>query len=97
MFNEGQESAEEKALRERKSSISSMFKALGLKPQKGTGFVRTPRQADQKDLDVLAQRGSVGKGKKPVRKEVVGDGEEVEIEGDDEDLSENELDLIYKR
>ncbi|KAH9949377.1 SNF2 family N-terminal domain-containing protein [Amylocystis lapponica] len=98
MFDEGQETATEQMLRERKSSLVSMFKAIGLKPHKGSGFARTPhRGPDQKDLEMITQRSGTSKGKKPVKKEIVGDGEEVEVEADGEELSENELDLIYKK
>jgi DNA repair protein RAD5 len=34
---------------------------------------------------------------KNTRKEIVGDGEEIEIEADGEDLSDNELNMIYRR
>ncbi|KAF9011125.1 SNF2 family N-terminal domain-containing protein [Cyathus striatus] len=63
-FNEGIETEEESVLRERKSSILKLFKAVGLKPE--------------------------------AVKEVVGDGEEIEVD-DAEALSTNDIDMIYKK
>ena len=40
--------------------------------------------------------GANKKGKNPTKTEIVGDGEEIEVEAG-EDLSENELNLIYKK
>ena len=37
------------------------------------------------------------KSKKAVKTEIVGDGEEVEVEEDEEELNTNELNLIYKK
>lgn len=99
MFDEGQESGEEQVLRERKQALLKMFKVLDLKPLRGSDFSRKPHgKLDQKDLEMLSQR-HVGHGaNKPKRKtEIVGDGEEVEVEEEGEELSDNELDLIYKR
>ncbi|OSX66957.1 hypothetical protein POSPLADRAFT_1175676 [Postia placenta MAD-698-R-SB12] len=98
MFNEGQETASEQMLRERKHSLLSLFDVLDLKPRRGSSFTRKPHgELDGKDLEVLTQRRASTNEKKVMRKEIVGDGEEVEVEADGEDLSENELSLIYKR
>lgn len=97
MFNEGQETASEQLLRERKASLLSLFDIVGLKPRKGNGFARKPHgDLDQKDLELLTQRAAT-RGKKPIKTEIVGDGEEVEVESEGEELSDNELNLIYKR
>lgn len=98
MFNEGQETASEQMLRERKHSLLSLFDVLDLKPRRGSSFTRKPHgELDGKDLEVLTQRRASTNEKKVMKKEIVGDGEEVEVEADGEDLSENELSLIYKR
>ncbi|KZT08557.1 uncharacterized protein LAESUDRAFT_648872 [Laetiporus sulphureus 93-53] len=98
MFNEGQETADEQMLRERKQALLSMFDVLDLKPHRGSSFNRKANsQLVKQDLEALIQQPDVKKGKKSVRTEIVGDGEEIEVEGEGDDLSDNELDLIYKR
>ncbi|KAH9837360.1 SNF2 family N-terminal domain-containing protein [Rhodofomes roseus] len=99
MFNEGQETGEEQILRERKQALLKMFKVLELKPRKGSDFTRRPHgKLDQQDLEMLSQRQVASGGSKPKRQtEIVGDGEEVEVDEEGEELSDNELDLIYKR
>ncbi|KAL6304876.1 SNF2 family N-terminal domain-containing protein [Sparassis latifolia] len=98
MFNEGQETATEQMLRERKSALLKLFKVVSLKPTRGSSFTRKSRgELEKKDLEVLTQQPQIDKGKKPVRTEIVGDGEEVEVEGEGDDICDNELDLIYKR
>ncbi|EMD42287.1 hypothetical protein CERSUDRAFT_79878 [Gelatoporia subvermispora B] len=98
MFDEGQETEAEQMLRERKSSLLHLFKVLGLKPNQGTSFAPKDRgNLDQKDLELLAQRPGMPKRKSAVKTEIVGDGEEIEVEGADDELSENQLSLIYKK
>ncbi|KAI0068064.1 hypothetical protein BV25DRAFT_1793364 [Artomyces pyxidatus] len=102
MFNEGHETSDEQVLRERKSSLLHLFDVLGLKPVDGSDMSKIRQRADgllgDDDLMQLTQRPSTsGKLSKSVRTEIVGDGEEVEVEADGEDLSNNELDMIYKR
>ncbi|CCM03639.1 uncharacterized protein FIBRA_05783 [Fibroporia radiculosa] len=98
MFDEGQETTTEQLLRERKQALLNLFDVLGLKPRRGSSFARKPyTNLDHRDLEVLTQRQHPLKGKKSVKVEIVGDGEEVEVEADGEDLSDNELNLIYKR
>ncbi|TCD62159.1 DNA helicase rad5 [Steccherinum ochraceum] len=94
MFNEGQETESEQTLRERKGALSHLFKILNLRPR-AAGLAG--RQLDHDDLRNLTQRPKQGQAKKTTKTEIVGDGEEVEVEMDAEDLNENELDLIYKK
>ncbi|KAG1896321.1 SNF2 family N-terminal domain-containing protein [Suillus fuscotomentosus] len=91
MFNQGQDTQDEQTLRERKSALLSLFDAVNLRPCRG---------ARVQDNDNMIN-GSDGMNNKPTqhpgdakkkRVEIVGDGEEVEIE-DDEELS----DVIYKK
>ncbi|KAJ7508564.1 DNA repair protein RAD5 [Mycena galericulata] len=77
---------------ERKASILKLFDVLGLRPQAGANFVgrKSDDEIHQEALKKMAQR----KSKKVT--EIVGDGEEIEVE-DDEELSANDLDMIYKK
>ncbi|KAF5323584.1 hypothetical protein D9611_005558 [Ephemerocybe angulata] len=92
MFNEGQETEAEVDLRERKSAIVQMFDVLGLRPQAGANTKRSkrPESVTHEALKKMASR--------PAKKikEVVGDGEEIEVE-EAEELSTNDIDDIYKR
>ncbi|TFK26658.1 DNA repair protein RAD5 [Coprinopsis marcescibilis] len=93
MFNEGQETHEETDLRERKSAIVRLFEVLGLKPQAGAkmkGKNKANENITHEALKKMAQR--------PAKKikEVVGDGEEIEVD-DAEELSKNDIDAIYKK
>jgi DNA repair protein RAD5 len=91
MLKEGQETQEEQLLRDRKHSLLRLFRAVGLRPLRG-GRDRDLNDADTKtDAPPVVQ-----KRKGTVRTEIVGDGEEIEVE-DGEDLTENELNVIYKR
>lgn len=90
MFNESMETPEERSLRERKSCILRMFAVLGLKPQAGAQL-STRKEDLTKDA---SKKPSKSKGKTIT--EIVGDGEEVEVD-DSEDLSKTDLDMIYKK
>ncbi|KAF8079094.1 DNA repair protein RAD5 [Lyophyllum atratum] len=92
MFNEGQETLDEKTLRERKQAILRLFDVIGLKPQAGAKFSgpHDEERVHEEALKRLASR----KSKKAT--EIVGDDEEIEVD-DAEDLSKNDLDAIYKR
>lgn len=75
-------------LRERKDAILELFDVIGLKPEieskaKGPDSFKRTSEASQKQ------------DKKTV-KEIVGDGEEVEVEAGQE-LSTNDIGLIYKK
>ncbi|KAI0784921.1 SNF2 family N-terminal domain-containing protein [Abortiporus biennis] len=98
IFNEGQETASEQLLRERKGSLVQLFNAIDLRPHRGTEKVnRRQGKLDQQDLEALTQQPRTKASKKPAKTEIVGDGEEVEVEADAQDLSENEINLIYKK
>ncbi|EKM61408.1 uncharacterized protein PHACADRAFT_111980 [Phanerochaete carnosa HHB-10118-sp] len=95
-FNEGQESLDEQILRERKSSLIHLFDILNLKPTKRGSFRGgKKKQLSQEDLRLLAQKAS--KAKKGSHTEIVGDGEEIVVEADEEELSDNQLNLIYRK
>ena len=98
IFNEGQETLDEQILRERKAALINLFDNLDIKPTKSSSiFKQKNGQLSTDDLALLTQQHhKTNKGKKP-KTEIVGDGEEVEIAGDEEDLNENELNLIYKK
>ena len=94
MFNEGQETLDEQVLRERKSSLLQLFNVIGLKPRAGADFIKQ-RYKNDNELHEEAVKNTT-QAKKPPKIEIVGDGEEVEVE-EGEDLSENELNMIYKK
>jgi DNA repair protein RAD5 len=104
MLNEGQETADEQKLRARKAALGRMFRMLGLLPVGGGRTLRKQETeldaADLRDMASQAGRGVDAK-KKSVngkrRTEIVGDGEEVEVDDDDGELSENQLDVIYRK
>ncbi|KAF8204424.1 DNA repair protein RAD5 [Mycena galopus ATCC 62051] len=92
MFSEGAETLDEQILRERKASILKLFDVLNLRPQAGANFSgrKTDEEIHEEAMKKIAQR----KSKKVT--EIVGDGEEIEVD-DGEELSENDLDMIYKK
>lgn len=90
-FGEGSETQGELDLRERKSAILKMFEVLGLKPQ-AEAIQRGGKQEGE-----LHQNAPMQLGKQKVKaKEIVGDGEEIEVE-EEETLSKNDLDMIYEK
>ncbi|KAG6846037.1 hypothetical protein H0H87_006401 [Tephrocybe sp. NHM501043] len=91
MFGEGQETLDEKTLRERKEAVLRLFDVIGLKPQAGAN-VRAPN--DEAKIQETLSRIAKHKSKKVT--EIVGDNEEIEVD-DAEDLSKNDIDAIYKR
>jgi DNA repair protein RAD5 len=97
VFNEGQETLGEQVLRERKSSLLKLFDAVGLKPRAGADSSKHQDKSD-KGLheEAVKEMTKANKLRAPVKTEIVGDGEEVEVE-EGVDLSENELDMIYKK
>ncbi|CAA7268072.1 unnamed protein product [Cyclocybe aegerita] len=88
-FNEGLETEDEVHLRERKNATVKLFDVLGLKPQAGARS-RGKRPQGKIQEEPLKRRS----GKKV--KEIVGDGEEIEVD-DGEDLSNNDIDAIYTK
>jgi DNA repair protein RAD5 len=99
IFDDGRETLDEQTLRERKSSLLRLFDAVGLKPQSGNDFSKRRNDIDtelkEDSMKTMRQKNDEKPGKS-VKTEFVGDGEEVEVE-DGEDLSENELVMIYKK
>lgn len=91
-FNEGAETNEETSLRERKSAVVKLFEVIGLKPQAGANF--KGKSSDGKIHEEALKRMAQHPTKKV--KEIVGDGEEIEVE-EAEELSKNDIDTIYKR
>lgn len=89
MFNEGQETEAEQILRERKTSLVSLFKRINLKPRKSNDFSHK-KQLDKSDLELLTQRP----GAKPKPATQAGGGEDEDEEGD---ITEEQLDMIYKK
>ncbi|KAH7915692.1 SNF2 family N-terminal domain-containing protein, partial [Hygrophoropsis aurantiaca] len=100
VFNPAQETLEEQALRERKSSLLSLFDVVGLRPLRGaqvrTKDVTSPDHSSDIVNQLTQRRPADTKEQKKPKTEFVGDGEEIEVE-DGEELSDNELDLIYKK
>ncbi|EPQ60320.1 hypothetical protein GLOTRDRAFT_112995 [Gloeophyllum trabeum ATCC 11539] len=101
MFNEGQESQDEQALRQRKTAILRLFDAVGLRPRRGNPLRRNGKTAEtslsDSELKQMSQHPKGSKPEKLAKPEIVGDGEEVEVEGEGEDLSEDQLTMIYNR
>ncbi|KXN90093.1 DNA repair protein RAD5 [Leucoagaricus sp. SymC.cos] len=98
-FNEGFETQEERLvnlgfcyLRERKASILKLFDAIGLRPRAGAGT--KPKKFNQKYEDAIENLAKRKGGK--TKKELVGDGEEIEVDATEE-LSGNDLNLIYQK
>jgi DNA repair protein RAD5 len=90
-FNEGKETDEEQILRDRKSALEMLFKTIGLRPHR-------EGSAAQKNEGALKQSGKLDvKGKGVDRSREVLYVDEDEDEDEDDILSENELDVIYKR
>lgn len=79
-------------LRERKAAILKLFDVVGLRPQAGTkSKAKKYNQKLEDAIDDVARR-KAGK----TKKEVVGDGEEIEVDSAEE-LSNNDLSLIYQK
>lgn len=79
-------------MRERKASIVKLFDAVGLQPQAGARVKTKIFNRKYEDaIDSLAKRKN-GK----TKKELVGDGEEIEVDASEE-LSGNDLNLIYQK
>jgi DNA repair protein RAD5 len=92
IFEEGRETLDEQILRERKKALLRLFDAISLRPRNGTGFTKY-RDEQIKQDSIQNMRNGNDRVKKT---EIVGDGEEIEVE-EGEELSENDLDTIYKK
>lgn len=79
-------------LRERKQAIVKLFDLVGLKPQAGANVKGKNTEFG------ITEEVSKKLAKRPVKKvkEIVGDGEEIEVE-DTEDLSRNDIEAIYTK
>ncbi|OJA20678.1 HLTF/DNA helicase [Rhizopogon vesiculosus] len=95
MFNQEQETQDERTLRERKTTLLSLFEAVNLRPRRESR-VQGDRNTEKKSDDTVKQLTQHPGGTKQKKTEIVGDGEEVEVE-EGEELSDNELDVIYKK
>ena len=108
IFNEGQETETEQMLRERKDALAKLFEVVSLRPDTERSSQGPKRETELQHEDVLAMtqlgknvnvenvKGKQRADAKP-RTEIVGDGEEVEIDDDDGELSEGQLDVIYRK
>lgn len=102
MFDEGAETAEEQKLRERKQALLKLFDAVNLRPVRGSGVLGKKKDIELGHDEILKMAEVSTQSQTPplkpqgVRKEVVGDGEEVEVDPG-EDLNENQLAMIYNR
>ncbi|KAG8771692.1 DNA helicase rad5 [Ceratobasidium sp. 428] len=111
VFQEGAETTEEQALRERKSSLVTLFNEVGLKPKR-SGFGDFAKQKkgskgkgkgkDTRSTDAIEENGERTTKKAGAKKvkntETIGEGEEAEeaeIEG--QELNKNELGDIYEK
>ncbi|KAJ7070484.1 DNA repair protein RAD5 [Mycena amicta] len=92
MFSEGAETLDEQLLRERKASILKLFEELNIRPVAGANF--SQRKSDEQIRDEATKKMEQHKGKKIT--EVVGDGEEIEVE-EGEELTDNDLAMIYQK
>ncbi|KAI0828919.1 SNF2 family N-terminal domain-containing protein [Trametes gibbosa] len=88
MFNEGQETEAEQILRERKTSLVSLFKRINLKPRKGNSL---KKRLDKADLELLTQ---VPNASKPRLLTQPGNGED---EDEESDITDEQLNMIYKK
>ncbi|EKM83939.1 hypothetical protein AGABI1DRAFT_67033 [Agaricus bisporus var. burnettii JB137-S8] len=91
-YNEGYETQEENFLRERKAAILKLFDAVGLRAQAGARC--KGKKYSQKVEDTIGNLAQRTGGK--TKKELVGDGEEIEVDSTEE-LSNNDLSLIYRK
>jgi DNA repair protein RAD5 len=89
-FSEGTETLEEVVMRERKDSILRLFDMVNLRPVAGVNHKnkKSEAQLHKESLQKLSQAKT--------RTEIVGDGEEIEVD-DEENISKNDLNMIYQR
>lgn len=92
MFNEGQESYDEQQLRQRKSSLLQLFKAVDLKPHMKSTLMRHSASSAQVLEKMTKDRQQLSK-----EKEKAADQSESEEENADEVLNDTQVDMIYKK
>jgi DNA repair protein RAD5 len=102
LFFEGAETAEEQALRERKASLVTLFKEVGLKPRRsgfsdfakrgGKNKAKKSSHADLTEGDLKSSKEGPSAGKKRAKNtETIGEGEEAEeAELEGEELNKNQ-------
>ena len=97
VIDETQETLAEQILRQRKSALIHLFDVLDVKPSKLGSFRKQKgKELSYDDLTLLTQQHQKSATNQS-RTEIVGDGEEVKVEDDGEELNQNELNLIYKK
>ncbi|QRV97379.1 hypothetical protein RhiJN_25398 [Ceratobasidium sp. AG-Ba] len=107
VFQEGAETPEEQALRERKTSLVTLFNEVGLKPKRsGFGdFAKKKKNAKGKGKEARggdpvkeSDNKATKTSKKGKNTETIGEGEEAEeAEMEGQELSKNELGDIYEK
>ncbi|KAG9089435.1 DNA helicase rad5 [Ceratobasidium sp. UAMH 11750] len=110
VFSEGAETAEEQALRERKTSLVTLFNEVGLKPKRsGFGDFAKKRQGAKGKGKETRNTATVeenedkatkktGVSKKGKTTETIGEGEEAEeAEMEGQELNKNQLGDIYEK
>ena len=98
-FDEGQETTEEEALRERKYSLQQMFDKLSLRPRaeeiRGPGKENIPPEGQDDSKNTPTQLQSSRNVFVDAENNEL--GEPTEAENAEEVLSETDIDIIYKR
>ncbi|KAF9245698.1 P-loop containing nucleoside triphosphate hydrolase protein [Melanogaster broomeanus] len=95
MFGQGQETEDEQTLRERKTALLALFDAVNLRPRRGAQAPKgdeIPKGNTEQPGELASKLSET----KKIKTEIIGDGEEIEVE-DGEELGDNELDLIYRK
>ncbi|KAF8841910.1 hypothetical protein BDN67DRAFT_900346 [Paxillus ammoniavirescens] len=95
MFGQGQETEDEQTLRERKTALLALFDVVNLQPRRGAQAPKGDQIPDG-NIEQTTELASAPSKKQTMKTEIVGDGEEIEVE-DSEELSDNQLDLIYRK
>lgn len=95
VFGQGKETEEEQSLRERKTALLALFDVVNLRPRTGARALCSDQvpNGDEWQNGNSAQKMA---GANKTRTEIIGDGEEIEVE-EGEELSDNQLDLIYRK
>jgi DNA repair protein RAD5 len=76
-------------------ALLSLFEAINLRPRR-EARIQDDGNTEKESDDMVKQLTQGPGGAKQKKTEIVGDGEEVEVE-EGEELSDNELDVIYKK
>lgn len=92
-FNEGQESYDEQQLRQRKSSLLQLFKAVDLKPHMKSTMLRNSASSAQ----VLEKMAKDGQQLSKEKEKAGANQSESEEENAEEVLNDTQVDMIYKK